>query len=373
MTLEEKMARLKKSQAEITKKFGDNALIKASNEMIKAEYYSTGIVGYDVMLGGGFCKSRLSEIAGNESAGKSTILLQTIAYNMKIDPTFMALWVDGEGSVDVDYNANLGIDPSRFIVVNPEGLENAMDIVKHELQTEGGCIYNMIVIDSEQSLKPTKTIEQDTTGVSMAVDARVWAEAIPVINHLVHKQNTCLVLISQLREKVGVMFGNPEKSSVGNTIKFFISQKVIMRRQSKVEEKNGEAYSGTVKCKCEKNKLTKPFKKCELMVVYGKGFSELMDTVNLSLQFGSVNLSGKTITYTDKNGNLNKWVGKSAYMKGLQENEELFNEIREKTYYVVKHPEEVKDFEQKASNTDVLEDMEEDLTQDEMNEIAEKE
>jgi hypothetical protein len=98
-----------------------------------------------------------------------------------------------------------------------------------------------------------------------------------------------------------------------------------------------------------------------------------MDTVNLSLQFGSVNLSGKTITYTDKNGNLNKCVGKSAYMKGLQENEELFNEIREKTYYVVKHPEEVKDFEQKASNTDVLEDMEEDLTQDEMNEIAEKE
>lgn len=327
MTIEEKMKKLEEMQKTMAKKYGDKNTVRTANDMNKVEFYSTGILGMDLMLGGGFPKGRAVSIAGTESSCKTTTALTTIATAMKEDENFMAYYYDSENSLDTIYAESLGVDLSRLVIddtsIAEEGLTKLRDAIDSGL-------FGIAVLDSTNSLSPSKDMDSDISSVSMALRARILSNAYPQLIGKCAKNNCTLIVIEQIRKSLSVMFGNPEVNTVGESGKFYMSQRIMMRRQTKVNEENGIAISNEVKCKVIKNKVAPPFRTCDLVCIYGKGFDDITDTINLAIQLEV--LTDKGHYYKRGTDEEKKWKSKDECINYMKENIDFFEKIKQETF-----------------------------------------
>lgn len=327
MTIEEKKKKLAEMQKELAKKYGEKNAPRTADTIEKVEFYSTGILGMDLMLGGGFPKGRLLSIAGTESSCKTTTALTCIANAMKEDENFMAYYYDAENALDTSYAESLGVDLTRLIVddtrIAEEGLTKLRDAIDSGL-------FGIAVLDSTNSLSPSKDNESEITSTSMALRARILSNAYPQLVGKCAKNNCTLIVIEQIRKAIGVMFGNPEVNTVGESGKFYMSQRIMMRRQTKVTEEDGVAISNEVKCKVIKNKVSPPFRTCDLVCIYGKGFDDITDTVNLAIQLDV--LTDKGHYYKRGTDEEKKWKSKEECITFMKGNIDFFERIKKETF-----------------------------------------
>jgi recombination protein RecA len=354
MTLEEKMAKLKEMQKEQAKKYGEKNTVKLANDLNKLEYYSTGILGMDLMLGGfGIPRGRLISISGTESSCKTTTALTTIATAMKKDKDLLCYYYDAENALSTEYAENLGVDLSRLVVDDTQVAEEGLTKLRDSIASG---LYGIAVLDSTNALSPSKDTEDgsEITAVSMAMRARILSNAYPQLVGVCAKNNCTLIVIEQIRQSIG--FISTEVNTVGNSGKFYFSQRIMMRRQTKVTEENGVAISNEVKVKTIKNKVAPPFRTCELTCIYGKGFDTVIDTANLAIQLGVVQDKGHS--YKKGTSEEKKWSSKDKFVEYLKSDNEFFEKIKSETLSAYKG----------MKSTEVMQD--EDLT-DKIN--AEKE
>ena len=326
MTLEEKQKKLAELQKNLQKRYGEKAIPKKATEVKDVEFYSTGVLGVDLALGGGIPKGRMITISGTESSCKTTLALTTIANAMKNDDELMAYYYDAENALDREYAKNLGVDLDRLIVddtaIAEEGLTKLRDSIASGL-------FGIAVLDSTNALSPSKDNEEDISSTSMALRARILSNAYPQLINVCGKTNTTLIVIEQIRKAIGVMYGNPEVNSVGEAGKFYASQRITMRRQTKVTEENGVAVSNEVKFKTIKNKVASPYRTCDLVCIYGKGFDDITDTANLAIQFDVVQDKGHS--YKKGTDEEKKWKSKDEFISYLYTDEKFFERIKKET------------------------------------------
>ena len=326
MTLEEKKEALKKMQQDFAKKYGEKQIIRLGTEVENVEPMSTGILGLDLALGKPMPRGRLISIAGTESSCKTTTALTTIATEMKNDPNAFAYYCDVEQSLDPEYAEALGVDLSRLVVDSDSVGEQALTKLRDSIASG---LYSIAVLDSTNAICASKQEEESITATEMGIRARLLSATYPQLVNACGKTNTLLIVIEQIRKKIGVMFGNPETNTVGEAGKFYMTQRLMMRRQTKVEEEGGVAVSNEVKCSVIKNKVSPPFRKCDLVCIYGKGFDRVTDTANLAIQLDVVQDKGHS--YKKGTDEEKKWKSKDEFIKYLSEHEDFYEEIRKLT------------------------------------------
>ena len=326
MTLEEKRAKLLAMQKDFAKKYGDKKSIRLGTEVENVQPMSTGILGLDLALGKPMPRGRLVSIAGTESSCKTTTALTTIATEMKNDPTAFAYYCDVEQALDPEYAEALGVDLTRLVVDSDSVGEQALTKLRDSIESG---LYSIAVLDSTNAICASKQEEETISATEMGIRARLLSATYPQLVNACGKTNTLLIVIEQIRKKIGVMFGNPETNTVGEAGKFFMTQRLMMRRQTKVEEEGGIAVSNEVKCSVIKNKVSPPFRKCDLVCIYGQGFDRVTDTANLAIQLDVVQDKGHS--YKKGTDEEKKWKSKDEFIKYLSANEDFYEEIRKVT------------------------------------------
>lgn len=336
LSFEEKQAIVKKMQNEMIKKYGKNDIPLQATEVKEIAFYSTGILGMDLALGGGVAVGRLVGISGTYSSCKTTTALTTIATQMKKDPSFMAYYYDAENAFSPQYAESLGIDLSRLVVDTTLVAEDGLTKLRDAIDTG---VFGIAVLDSTNALSPSKDSEADVSSTSMALRARILSNFYPVIVGKCAKNNCTLFVIEQIRMAVGVMFGNPEINTVGQSGAFAMSQRIMMRRQTKVTEEEGVAISNDVKCKVIKNKTSNPFRTCTLTCIFGKGFDDVTDIANLSVQLEVCERKGAYIYYPNKESADEKhtWNSMKSFVESLGNDPSLKSEMYEHVMYVYKN------------------------------------
>lgn len=326
MTVEEKRAKLLAMQQDFAKKYGDKKSIRLGTEVENVQPMSTGILGLDLALGKPMPRGRLVSIAGTESSCKTTTALTTIATEMKNDPTAFAYYCDVEQALDPEYAEALGVDLTRLVVDSDSVGEQALTKLRDSIASG---LYSIAVLDSTNAICASKQEEETISATEMGIRARLLSATYPQLVNACGKTNTLLIVIEQIRKKIGVMFGNPETNTVGEAGKFYMTQRLMMRRQTKVEEEGGVAVSNEVKCSVIKNKVSPPFRKCDLVCIYGQGFDRVTDTANLAIQLDVVQDKGHS--YKKGTDEEKKWKSKGEFIKYLSENEDFYEEIRKVT------------------------------------------
>jgi recombination protein RecA len=279
--------------AQMDKQFGKGSvLMLGSRAALPVEVITTGSIGIDSALGaGGFPRGRVVEVFGPESSGKTTLALHVIAEAQKAGGA--AAFIDAEHALDPTYAANLGVDTENLIVSQPDYGEQALEIAQALVVSQA---FDVIVIDSVAALTPKAEVEGEMGDSHMGLQARMMSQALRKLTASVSKANTCLVFINQLREKIGVMFGNPETTTGGRALKFFASVRVEVRRTTAI--KDGETVIGNrTKVKIVKNKVAAPFREVEVDIFYGKGISRESDLLDLGAQNGVVEKSGSWYSF----------------------------------------------------------------------------
>ncbi len=279
--------------AQMDKQFGKGSvLMLGSRAALPVEVITTGSIGIDNALGaGGFPRGRVIEIFGPESSGKTTLALHAIAEAQKAGGA--AAFIDAEHALDPIYAANLGVDTENLIVSQPDYGEQALEIAQALVVSQA---FDVIVIDSVAALTPKAEVEGEMGDSHMGLQARMMSQALRKLTASVSKANTCLIFINQLREKIGVMFGNPETTTGGRALKFFASVRVEVRRTTAL--KDGETVIGNrTKVKIVKNKVAAPFREVEVDIFYGKGISRESDLLDLGAQNGVVEKSGSWYSF----------------------------------------------------------------------------
>ena len=318
-----KLKALKLTLDKLDKTYGKGTVMKmgdTANEDI--EVIPTGSLGLDVALGvGGYPKGRVVEIYGPESSGKTTLTLHAIAEAQKKGG--IAAFIDAEHAFDRYYAEDLGVDVENLIISQPDHGEQALEITDNLIRS--GAI-DIIVIDSVAALTPKSEIEGEMGDSKMGLHARLMSQALRKLTGSISKTNCTVIFINQLREKIGVMFGNPETTTGGNALKFYASVRLDIRRSTQIKNTNSEVLGNKTRVKVVKNKVAPPFKTVEFDIVYGKGISKVGEIIDLGVDFEIIKKSGSWFSYDDtKLGQ-----GREAVKSLILDNPELMDELEQK-------------------------------------------
>lgn len=321
-TKEEKLKALNTAISNIERNFGKGAVMKLSdNANMEIQAVHTGSLLLDAALGiGGVPRGRITEIYGPESSGKTTVALHIIAEVQKEGGT--AAFIDAEHALDPSYAKALGVNIDDLLISQPDCGEDALEIT--ETLVRSGAV-DVVVIDSVAALVPRQELEGDMGANSVGVQARLMSKAMRKLASVISKSNAVVVFINQLREKVGVMYGNPETTTGGRALKFAASVRIDIRRADQLKQ-GSEVYGNKVKCKIVKNKVAPPFKVAEFDILYGRGISIESEIIELGLKLDIIQKSGSWLSYNGER----LAQGKDNARKALMANKELFDEIEEK-------------------------------------------
>lgn len=326
----EKVKALQLTLDKLEKTFGKGTIMRLGDNAIEAvDVISTGSIGLDVALGiGGLPKGRVIEIYGPESSGKTTLALHAIAESQKAGG--IAAFIDAEHAFDRFYAQKLGVDVENLLVSQPDNGEQALEITENLIRS--GAI-DIIVIDSVAALTPKSEIEGEMGDSKMGLQARLMSQALRKLTSTISKTATCCIFINQLREKIGVMFGNPETTTGGNALKFYASVRLDIRKQTQIKD-GEEAIGNRVKVKVVKNKVAPPFRKAEFDIIFGEGISKQFEIIDLATEYNVIKKSGSWFSY----GDTKLGQGRDAVKKILQDNPELADELEGKIREVLNNP-----------------------------------
>ena len=318
----EKFKALKLTMDKIDKDFGKGSVMMMSDKgIIEQEVISTGSIGLDMALGiGGLPKGRVVEIYGPESSGKTTLAIHVIAEAQKKGG--MCAFIDAEHAFDSVYAQKLGVDIDNLLISQPDYGEQALEIADRLILS--GAL-DVVVIDSVAALVPKSELEGEMGDSKMGLQARLMSQALRKLTATIHKTNSCCIFINQLREKIGVMFGNPETTTGGNALKFYASVRLDIRRLAQIKD-GDDAIGNHVKVKVVKNKVAPPFRLAEFDIIYGEGISKVGEIIDMGVDLGIVQKSGSWFSYNnDKLGQ-----GRESVKQLMLDNPEMANEIEAK-------------------------------------------
>ena len=327
---EAKAQALKLALQRLEKSFGKGTVMRLGDKVAeKVEVIPSGSLGLDIALGvGGYPRGRVIEIFGQESSGKTTLTLHAIAEAQKLGGS--AAFIDAEHAFDPSYAKKIGIDVDNLIISQPDNGEQALEIVDGLVRS--GAV-DIIVVDSVAALTPKTEIDGEMGDSKMGVHARLMSQALRKITGSISKANCVVMFINQLRDKIGVSFGNPETTTGGNALKFYSSVRVDVRRQAApLKNKDGEAYGSLTKVKVVKNKVAPPFQKTEFEIIYGEGISKVSEIVDWGTDFDILSKSGAWYSY----GGTRLANGRDAMKALLYDNPEMAEEIEGKIKEAVK-------------------------------------
>ena len=320
--ISEKLKALQAATEKIEKSFGKGSIMKLGEDSIEAvDVIPTGSIGLNAALGvGGYPRGRIIEIYGPESSGKTTLAIHAIAEAQKAGG--IAAFIDAEHAFDRFYAAKLGVDIDNLWISQPDNGEQALEIAEQLIRSSA---IDIIVIDSVAALTPKAEIEGDMGDNKVGLQARLMSQALRKLTSAINKTNTTCIFINQLREKIGVMFGNPETTTGGNALKFYASVRLDIRRVTQL--KDGDAVIGNqVRVKVVKNKVAPPFRRAEFDIMFGEGISKSGEIVDLGVEYGIVKKSGSWFSYEDTR----LAQGRDATKQLMMDNPELAEEIEEK-------------------------------------------
>lgn len=342
MAEEERIKALKIAISQIEKQFGKGAVMRLgeSESMVAAEVIPTGSIGLDYALGiGGIPRGRVVEIFGPEASGKTTLTLQFIAEVQKRGGT--AVFIDAEHALDVNYAKALGVDLENLFIAQPDTGEQALEIA--ETLTRSGSL-DLFVIDSVAALVPRAEIEGEMGDAFIGIQARLMSQALRKLSAVISKSKTCAVFTNQIRQKIGVMFGNPETTPGGLALKFYSSIRLDIRRIGAL--KKGENVIGNrTRVKVVKNKMAPPFKEAEFDIIYGKGISRAGELVDLGVEYNIINKSGAW--YEFENEKIGQ--GRDSAIEFLEKNKDIAKKIEKNLFAAMHVPSESENKDEKET------------------------
>ena len=324
-----KLKALKLTLDKLDKAYGKGTVMRMSDApVIDVEVIPSGSLGLDIALGvGGYPRGRVVEIYGPESSGKTTLTLHAIAEAQKAGG--IAAFIDAEHAFDRFYAQNLGVDIDNLIISQPDNGEQALEIADNLIRS--GAI-DMVVIDSVAALTPKSEIEGEMGDSKMGLHARLMSQALRKLTGSISKTNCTMIFINQLREKIGVMFGNPETTTGGNALKFYASIRLDIRRSTQIKDSEGNVLGNKTRVKVVKNKVAPPFRLAEFDIMYGQGVSKVGEILDVAVEHEIVKKSGSWFSYADtKLGQ-----GRDAVKQMIKDNPELMDELEEKIKVVLK-------------------------------------
>lgn len=318
----EKLKALQAAMSKIEKDFGKGSIMKLGESQVESvDVIPTGSIALNAALGvGGYPKGRIIEIYGPESSGKTTLAIHAIAEAQKAGG--IAAFIDAEHAFDRFYAAKLGVDVDNLLISQPDNGEQALEIADQLIRS---AAIDIIVIDSVAALTPKAEIEGDMGDNKVGLQARLMSQALRKLTSSISKTNTTCIFINQLREKIGIMFGNPETTTGGNALKFYSSVRLDIRRSTAI--KDGDQQIGALtKVKVVKNKVAPPFRKAEFEITFGEGISHIGEIADLGVTYGILKKSGSWFSY----GETRLGQGRDALKRVLADNPELCEELEAK-------------------------------------------
>ena len=328
----DKLKALQAAMDKIEKNFGKGSIMKLGDDSIQEiEVIPTGSIGLNVALGvGGYPRGRVIEIYGPESSGKTTLAIHAIAEAQKAGG--IAAIIDAEHAFDRFYAQKLGVDVNNLLIAQPDNGEQALEIAD---QLISSAAVDLVIVDSVAALTPKAEIEGDMGENKVGLQARLMSQALRKLTATISKTNTCCIFINQLREKIGVMFGNPETTTGGNALKFYASVRLDIRKAGPLKD-GDEVVGSQTRVKIVKNKVAPPFRKAEFDIMFGEGISRTGEIVDLGVEYGIVKKSGSWFSY----GETKLAQGRDATKQLIADNPELAEELEAKIMEAMKKKEE---------------------------------
>ena len=326
---EAKLKALKLTLDKLDKTYGKGAVMKMGDSVVEdVEVIPSGSLGLDIALGvGGYPKGRVIEIYGPESSGKTTLTLHAIAEAQKKGG--IAAFIDAEHAFDRFYAKKLGVDIDNLIISQPDNGEQALEIADNLIRS--GAI-DIVIVDSVAALTPKSEIEGEMGDSKMGLHARLMSQALRKLTSSISKTKCTVVFINQLREKIGVMFGNPETTTGGNALKFYASVRLDIRKSTQIKDSNGDVQGNKTRVKVVKNKVAPPFRTAEFDIMYGEGVSKVGEILDIGVEYEIIKKSGSWFSY----GDTKLGQGRDAVKALLLDNPELFEELEGKIIEALK-------------------------------------